>query len=87
MPTARKIPLFSDTTPEAEDFLLEGYRRMSPAEKFRRVTDLNATLEALAAARIRKTYGSSISPRELRLRLASLHLDGDLMRKAFSWDP
>jgi hypothetical protein len=31
----------SDTAPEVERVLLEGYRRMSPAEKLRRVEELN----------------------------------------------
>ncbi|MBA2245339.1 MAG: hypothetical protein H0W11_10310, partial [Gemmatimonadetes bacterium] len=43
---------FSDTSPDAERVLLEGYRRMSPREKLQRVVALNRTLEQLARARI-----------------------------------
>lgn len=76
-----------DTPPEIEEILLEGYRRMSPAEKFRRVIELGEAAEAMAAARIRSRYGRDISERELRLRLAALHLDRETMIEVFDWDP
>jgi hypothetical protein len=77
----------SDTSPDAERVLIEGYRRMRPAEKLERVAALNRALIELATARLRAQYGASISPRELRLRLAALWLDADTMRDAFDWDP
>lgn len=77
----------SDTPSEIEELLLAGYRRMSPRDKLRRVLDLGATLEALAAARLRAQYGPDLAPRELELRLAALRLDPELMRRAFGWDP
>lgn len=76
----------SDTSPEAERVLIEGYRRMSPAEKLERVFSLNRALEQLQAARIRADYGD-ISEREMRLRLASLRLGRETMVKVFGWDP
>jgi hypothetical protein len=41
----------------------------------------------LASARLRQQYGADMSPRELKLRLAALHLDADTMRTVFDWDP
>lgn len=76
-----------DTPPEIEEILLEGYRRMTPREKLERVLDLNRTVLQLAAARIRMRYGPDISERELRLRLAALWLDREIMVKVFGWDP
>lgn len=77
----------SDTPPEIEEILLEGYRRMSPREKLERVMDLNRSAQEMAAARIRAQYGPDLSDRELRLRLAALWLDRETMVRAFGWDP
>lgn len=79
-------PPLSDTSPEAERVLIEGYRRMSPAEKLARVFSLNRALEQLARARIRAQYGD-VPEREMRLRLASLRLGRETMVKVFGWDP
>lgn len=75
-----------DTAPEVERFMLDGYRKMSPAEKLRRVAALNDTALKLAAEGIRLRHGP-LSDRELRLRLAALWLEPNLMRRAFGWDP
>jgi len=77
----------SDTSPEAERILLEGYRRMSPTDRLGRVLALNRALEQLAEARIRATHGPDLPERELRLRLAALRLDRDTMIRVFGWDP
>jgi len=61
----------SDTSPEAREFLDEGYRRMSPTEKLKRVASLNRALAALQKARIRAQYGE-ISEEEMRMRLGAL---------------
>lgn len=76
-----------DTPPEVRAMMIEGYRRMSPAEKLQRVVDLNRAVESLARARIRKQYGPNLSEREENLRLASLYLDRDTMIRVFGWDP
>ncbi|MCP4572178.1 MAG: hypothetical protein GY838_07460 [bacterium] len=76
-----------DTPPDIEEIVLEGYRRMTPFQKLRRVVELGAAVEAMAAARIRARYGPEISPRELRLRLAALQLDRQTMVEVFDWDP
>lgn len=80
-------PMALDTPPEIEELLLEGYRRMTPREKMRRIVELNRAVEEMAAARIRAQYGPNLPERELRLRLASLRLDRQTMIEAFGWDP
>lgn len=77
----------SDTAPEAEAILLEGYRRMAPQEKLERVMDLNHAVRELALSRILAKYGPDLSEQERALRLASLWLDRDTMIRAFGWDP
>ena len=63
----------SDTAPEVEQFLIDGCRRMSPAEKL--------------GARLRARYGSDLQAPELRLRLAALRLDPKFMANVLGWDP
>ena len=77
----------SDTAPEIEAILVEGYRRMSAAEKLDRVADLDRTLRSLALAGIRLRYGNELSAEEERLRLAALSIDRESMMCAFGWDP
>lgn len=67
--------------------MIAAYRRMSPAEKLRRVGDLNDAVRALALARIRRQYGPDLDEREERLRLAVLSIDRETMIRAFGWDP
>jgi hypothetical protein len=81
------MPVPSDTSPDAERVLIEGYRRMSPAEKLERVAALNRALVTLSTARLRAQYGAAMSPRELRLRLAALRLEPETMRTVLAWDP
>ena len=76
-----------DTPPEIEERMLEGYRRMTRTEKFRRIVELNRAVEEMAAARIRSRYGPDLPERELRLRLAALRLDRQTMIEVFDWDP
>jgi len=81
------MSLFSaDTRPEAARVLLEGYRRMTPAEKVARVIDLSRATGQLAEARIRAQYPTA-TDREVRLRLAALRLGRDTMVRVFGWDP
>lgn len=75
-----------DTHPETEKILLEGYRKMSPLDKWKRVSELTIAVQQLALSRIRKQYGD-ISEREQKLRLAALWLDRETMIQAFGWDP
>lgn len=80
-------PQSSDTPPEIEEIILEGYRRMSPAEKLSIVGDLNQAAQEMALARIRAQYGPNLTEREEQLRLGALWLDRDTMVRVFGWDP
>ena len=75
-----------DTHPKIQQILIEGYRRMTPAQKMRCVADLNQTVQQLALTRILKQYGP-LSDYEQRLRLAALWLDRETMIRVFDWDP
>jgi hypothetical protein len=77
----------SDTPPVVERLLIEGYRRMTPAEKLGRVAALNRALEEVARARLRARYGPEVSEREMRLRLAALRLGTRVMTDVLDWDP
>jgi hypothetical protein len=83
-PTA--TPHISDTPPQIREILIAGYRRMSPREKLKRVSELTKAVQQLALARIRQQY-EGISEQEQRLRLGSLWLDRDTMIRVFNWDP
>lgn len=66
--------------------LIDAYRRMSPAQKLRRVHELTRAARQLALARLREEHPRA-SPRELDLRLAALRFDRETMVRAFGWDP
>jgi hypothetical protein len=76
----------TDTHPAVAERVIEGYRRMTPAEKLACVEELNETVLQFAAARISREH-PGIGERELRLRLAALWLDRETMVRAFGWDP
>ncbi|RPI29102.1 MAG: hypothetical protein EHM61_02830 [Acidobacteria bacterium] len=76
----------TDTDPETMKRLVEAYRRMTPQEKMRCVSEMTKAVQYMALARIRKQRGT-ITERELRLRLASLWLDRETMIRVFDWDP
>lgn len=78
-------PLAPDTPPEIEQRLLEGYRRMTAAEKLQIMQDLQRTAQLLALGDIRRRYPQA-DEREVRLRLAARWLEPELMKKAFGWD-
>ncbi len=75
-----------DTPLFIQKILVDGYRKMPPWEKMRRISELNKAVQQLALSRIRQKYGD-IPEQEQRLRLASLWLDRETMIRAFSWDP
>jgi hypothetical protein len=74
-----------DTHPKIEKMLIEGIRKMSAAEKFRRIGELNRSLELLALADVRRRHPGA-DEWECRLRVASRRVPADLMKKAFGWD-
>jgi len=74
----------SDTNASVEAFIIEGYRRMSPAQKLARVTELTRAVQQLALADIRRRYPKA-DTREQALRLASRWLEPELMKRAFNF--
>ncbi len=74
-----------DTDPAVEAMLIEGFRRMSPAQNLERVRALNQTVQALALADIRRRHPDA-DEREQALRLASRWIEPELMVRAFAWD-
>lgn len=79
-------PSSLDTSPAAQAFLIEGFRRMSPQRKLERVREMTRAAQQMALARLRVQYPDA-TDRELSLRLASLWLPRELMIRAFGWDP
>lgn len=79
-------PLWDDTAPEAEAFLLERYRRMAPWEKLRMVSQLSIACQQVHLAGLRQRFPGA-SERELELRLAAARLGPELVREAFGWAP
>jgi hypothetical protein len=79
-------PGVSDTSPEAQQVLTEGYRRMTPTQKLQRVASLNRAVAILQRARIRARYGD-IPEEEMRMRLGALRLGRETMIRLFGWDP
>lgn len=77
----------SDTSPDVEEILVAGYRRMTPGQRLDRVADLNRALRELALAGIRQRYGAGLTAEEEKLRLAALSIDRETMIRAFGWDP
>ena len=74
-----------DTHPDIEKIQIEGYRRMSAAEKFHKIAELNRFLDMLALADVRRRHPDA-DEWECRLRVASRRIPADLMKKAFGWD-
>lgn len=80
------VERIQDTHPHIQKLIIEGYRQMSPQQKFKRISELTKAIQQLALARIIKQYGP-ISEREQQLRLASLWLEPEIMIRVFQWNP
>jgi hypothetical protein len=78
--------LSSDTSPEIEKIIIEGYRKMSAARKLQIMQDLINTACLLALGDIKRRRPEA-DQREMMLRLASRRIEPELMRQAFGWDP
>jgi len=59
---------------------------MAPADKLELVRQMTQAVQQMALAGISRRYPKA-TPREQRLRLASLWLDAETMQRAFGWDP
>jgi hypothetical protein len=75
----------NDTHPKIEAFLVEGYRKMSPAQKLERVRALTRAVQELALLDVRRRHPNA-DAREQALRVASRWIEPDLMVRAFGWD-
>jgi hypothetical protein len=75
-----------DTPPHILKILIDGYRKMSPRQKLKRVDELTKSVQELAMAGIRARHGD-IPQQEMRLRLGALWLDREIMVRVFNWDP
>ncbi len=78
--------MLNDTDKKVQALLIEGYKRMSEAERLQKVCELNRLLVKLMEAEVRQRYPDA-DEREIRLRVASRWLPPELMRKAFGWNP
>jgi hypothetical protein len=76
----------NDTDRKVQALLIEGYRRMSEAERLQKVFELNRLLVKLMEAEVRHRHQNA-DEREIRLRVASRWLPPELMQKAFGWNP
>jgi hypothetical protein len=79
------VSIPSDTSPAIEAILIDGYRRMTPADKLERVRALTQSVQQLALADVRRRHPDA-DQREQALRLASRWLSPELMRLVFDWD-
>jgi hypothetical protein len=75
----------NDTHPKIQALLIEGYRKMSPAQKIDRVRALTRAVQELALLDVRRRHPNA-DARELALRVASRWIHPDLMVRAFGWD-
>lgn len=75
----------NDTHPKIEAVLIEGYRKMSAAQKLNRVRALTRAVQELALLDVRRRHPAA-DVREQALRVASRWIEPDLMARAFGWD-
>lgn len=75
-------PFAGDTAPDIEQRQVDAWRRMTPAQKLRLVTQMTATVRQLALAGVRQRYPAA-SAREQFLRLAQVTLGDELARRAY----
>lgn len=76
-------PLSFDTPAEIERLQIEGWRRMSAADKASTVTALTRAAIAMTLAGIRHRHPDE-TPEQHRMRLAEILLGSDLARRVYS---
>ncbi len=72
-----QIQPLSDTTPEAEAVLIELLRRKSPADKFKMVNQLNASLRTVMLSGLRQRHPNAPAI-EIKQRYTKLLLGDEL---------
>ena len=75
-----------DTSIDAEEVLIKLVRQAPVWQRLKMVADLNASLQTLAMADLRRCYPEAGEP-ELKKRLAARLLQRDEVIAAFGWDP
>lgn len=80
------MPGISDTHPIIESILIEGYRKLSSAQRLNLALEMSDTIRALAKTGILKRH-PGISDEELRKRMGAFFLGRELSIKANGWDP
>jgi hypothetical protein len=73
-----------DTSPELEALRFDLYRRMTPEQKARRVSDLTLGACQLAITGLKQRYPKA-GAAELLLRLAVLRLGAETVARAYGW--
>lgn len=74
--------LSDDTSPDVEVRQVEAWRRMSPAERLRLVSETSRAVVELSLAGIRRRYPQA-SEREVFLRLAAIRLGVETARRVY----
>lgn len=75
----------NDTHPKIEALLIEGYRKMSAAQKLESVGALTQAVQELALLDIRRRHPNA-DAHEQALRVASRWIEPGLMLRAFGWN-
>jgi hypothetical protein len=77
---------YHDTDPRAMEVWLDLLRKKPAGEKIKATLDLSGFALNMAEAGVRARYPQA-SEREVFLRTAALHLNCDLLKRAYGWDP
>jgi len=75
-------PLAEDTSPEAEQVLIELWRKAPPTRKFTLILDTTRALQEFMFAGLRERFPCD-SPNRLQYRFAELWLGSELARQAY----
>jgi hypothetical protein len=79
---SRQAVLSADTSVEIEDRQIGAWRRLSPAESLRLVSETTRAVNELSLAGIRRRYPHA-TERECFLRLAAIRLGADTVRRLY----
>jgi len=79
---ARPAVLSADTSVEIEDRQIVAWRRLSPADRLRLVSETTRAVNELSLAGIRRRYPHA-TERECFLRLAAIRLGADTVRRLY----
>jgi hypothetical protein len=80
--SVRMAILTADTTADVEQRQVDAWRRLSPLERLRLVSDSSRAVTTLSLAGIRRRYPQA-SERECFLRLAAILLGVDTARRVY----